>query len=99
MSIKKEKKDNFKQKRCFACITLDNKVIKTVLNSPLVLWYLSVSIRWKLIVIHIYTWYTLTSTHTPPALFPVTVSAVDGLQIGAARIEPVTVLLLNCVDV
>lgn len=29
----KNKKDKIKQKRCFACITLDNKVIKTVVES------------------------------------------------------------------
>ena len=34
MSIKKKKKGQLQAaKKCFACITLDNKVIKTVLNA------------------------------------------------------------------
>jgi len=43
--VKKKEKDNFKQRRCFACITLDNKMIKTVWNFTLMLWYLCLPIE------------------------------------------------------
>lgn len=71
--FKKKKKDKFKQKRCFACITLDNKVIKTVLNSTLMLWCLCGLIRWKVpkkhqgaltIPTHCTLWLQHTHTHS-----------------------------------